>query len=81
MYMECSKALVCCGHNVLCLDLIFTCSLSDNYIPCTNTGSLGDRVEFCFTLLSVDFAFWTTKLVSYYLKYSSDSVVLSWLLS
>ena len=52
MYIACSKALVCCGPNVLCLDLLFTCSLSDNYV---SMGSLGDRVECCTcTLLSVD---------------------------
>ena len=34
----CSKALVCCGHNVLCLNLVFTCSLSDNYVACTTQG-------------------------------------------
>ena len=36
--LPCSKALVCCGHNVLCLNLVFTSSLSDNYVPCTTQG-------------------------------------------
>ena len=32
VYIACSRALVCCGHNVLCLDLVFTCSLSDKHV-------------------------------------------------
>ena len=56
MYIACSKALVCCGHNVLCLDLYFTCSLSDNYVHMYNMGSLSDRGELTVVLLSVDLA-------------------------
>ena len=43
MYIVCSEALVCCGHNVLCLNLGFTCSLSDNYVRMYSTRSLGDN--------------------------------------
>ena len=39
--------------------------------PCMNTGSLGDRVEFCFTLLSVDFA------VSYSISFTCLIIILS----
>ena len=54
MYMACSKSSVCCGHNVF----IWTAYLSVVQViimhACMNLGRLGDRVEFCFRLLSVD---------------------------